>query len=108
MDADFDSNNERECVLCHYDLHLSAASCLCSPDRFACLIHAKNLCSCAWNMRIFLFRYDIRELNVLLDALGGKPSAVHRWGSFDLGLSLSSYISREKTHEPNLIGMTDK
>ncbi|THU63305.1 hypothetical protein C4D60_Mb01t14380 [Musa balbisiana] len=108
MDADFDSNNERECVLCHYDLHLSAASCLCSPDRFACLIHAKNLCSCAWNMRIFLFRYDITELNVLLDALGGKPSAVHRWGSFDLGLSLSSYISREKTHEPKLIGMTDK
>ncbi|XP_009391986.2 putative lysine-specific demethylase JMJ16 isoform X1 [Musa acuminata AAA Group] len=108
MDTDFDSNNERECVLCHYDLHLSAASCLCSPDRFACLIHAKNLCSCAWNTRIFLFRYDTRELNVLLDALGGKPSAVHRWGSFDLGLSLSSYISREKTHEPNLIGMTDK
>ncbi|KAJ8497639.1 hypothetical protein OPV22_008191 [Ensete ventricosum] len=108
MDADFDSNNERECVLCHYDLHLSAASCLCSPDRFACLIHAKNLCSCSWNTRIFLFRYNIGELNVLLDALGGKPSAVHRWGISDLGLSLSSYISREKTDEPDLTGLTDK
>ncbi|URD75868.1 FYRC [Musa troglodytarum] len=62
----------------------------------------------AKTLKIFLCRYDIRELNVLFDALGGKPSAVHRWGSFDLGLSLSSYISREKTHEPNLIGLTDK
>ncbi|WOL12938.1 hypothetical protein Cni_G21707 [Canna indica] len=96
MDGGFDVKNERECFLCHYDLHLSAASCPCSPDRFACMIHAKDLCSCSWSTRTFLFRYDISELSTLLDALSGKLSAIHKWGNFDLGLSLSSYISKEK------------
>ncbi|KAG1353943.1 Lysine-specific demethylase JMJ703 [Cocos nucifera] len=99
MDADFDCNCERECIVCHYDLHLSAAGCLCSPDRFACLNHAKQLCSCAWSTRFFLFHYEISELNVLLDALGGKLSAVHRWGLSDLGLSLSSHVAKEKTQK---------
>ncbi|XP_008802145.2 lysine-specific demethylase JMJ18 [Phoenix dactylifera] len=100
MDADFDANCERECIVCHYDLHLSAAGCLCSPDKFACQSHAKQLCSCAWSTRFSLFRYEISELNVLLDALGGKLSAVHRWGLSDLGLSLSSYVAKEKTQKP--------
>ncbi|XP_074564262.1 lysine-specific demethylase JMJ703-like isoform X2 [Curcuma longa] len=96
MDTDFNAEGTRECFLCHYDLHLSAAFCLCSPDRFACLFHAKNLCSCSWNMKRFLFLYEISELNVLLDALRGKLSAVHRWGVFDLKLSLSSLVSEMK------------
>ncbi|XP_017697487.2 lysine-specific demethylase JMJ18-like isoform X1 [Phoenix dactylifera] len=100
MDADFDANCERECIVCHYDLHLSAAGCPCSPDRFACLCHAKQLCSCAWSTRFFLFRYEIIELNVLVDALGGKLSAVHKWGLSDLGLSLSSYVAKDKTQKP--------
>ncbi|XP_020247173.1 lysine-specific demethylase JMJ703 isoform X1 [Asparagus officinalis] len=98
MDASFDVNCERECVVCHYDLHLSAVGCICSPDKFACLIHAKELCSCEWSTRIFLFRYEISDLNSLVDALGGKLSAVHRWGLSHLGLKLSSVV-REKTSE---------
>ncbi|XP_039116834.1 lysine-specific demethylase JMJ703-like isoform X3 [Dioscorea cayenensis subsp. rotundata] len=86
----FIANKERECVVCHYDLYLSVVGCPCSPDRFACLIHAKELCSCAWKTRFFLFRYEISELNVLLDALVGKLSAIHRWGSSQLGLSAVS------------------
>ncbi|CAL9155009.1 unnamed protein product [Musa hybrid cultivar] len=108
MDSSFDANSERECVICHYDLHLSAAKCQCSPDKFACLIHAKQLCSCAWTMRLFLFRYEISELNVLLDALGGRLSAVHRWGLFDLGLSLSSYVTKEKAQESKPVFVTNK
>ncbi|XP_010934317.1 putative lysine-specific demethylase JMJ16 [Elaeis guineensis] len=100
MDADFDANCERECIVCHYDLHLSAAGCPCSPDRFACLRHAKQLCSCAWSTRFFLFRYEINELNVLVDALGGKLSAVHKWGLSDLGLSLSSYVAKDRMQKP--------
>lgn len=102
MDAGFDANCERECVICHYDLHLSAVGCACSPDRFTCLIHAKELCSCDWSTRFFLFRYEVSELNILVDALGGKLSAIHRWGLSDLGLSLSSVITREKTPESKL------
>lgn len=108
MDSSFDVNSERECVICHYDLHLSAAKCQCSPDKFACLIHAKQLCSCAWTMRLFLFRYEISELNVLLDALGGRLSAVHRWGLFDLGLSLSSHVTKEKAQESKQVFVTNK
>ncbi|KAJ4776319.1 Transcription factor jumonji (jmj) family protein / zinc finger (C5HC2 type) family protein [Rhynchospora pubera] len=93
MDPDFDST-DRECVVCHYDLHLSAAGCTCNPDRFACLLHAKDLCTCDWSTRFFLFRYDITELNILADAVSGKLSAVHRWGLSHLRLSLSSCISK--------------
>ncbi|KAJ6824600.1 receptor-like serine/threonine-protein kinase [Iris pallida] len=102
MDVGFDANCERECVVCHYDLHLSAAGCPCSPDKFACLTHAKQLCSCAWSSRFFFFRYDINELNTLVDALGGKLRAIHRWGLSDLGLRLSSSLKKEKTTDPKL------
>ncbi|TVU27776.1 hypothetical protein EJB05_19277, partial [Eragrostis curvula] len=98
MDAEFDST-DRECALCYYDLYLSASSCSCCPEKYTCLAHAKQLCSCDWDRRIFLFRYDINELNILADALGGKLSAIHRWGVSDLGLSLSSCVKREKVQE---------
>uniref|UniRef100_A0A1D1Y1R8 Putative lysine-specific demethylase JMJ14 n=1 Tax=Anthurium amnicola TaxID=1678845 RepID=A0A1D1Y1R8_9ARAE len=99
MDANFDANSEQECDICHYDLHLSAVGCSCSSERFACLEHAKQMCSCTWDRRFFLFRYEIGELNVLLDAVGGKLSAVHRWALSDLGLSLSSYVNKDKMQE---------
>ncbi|KAM1039047.1 hypothetical protein ACFX13_034376 [Malus domestica] len=96
MDNNFDAINERECSICFFDLHLSAAGCHhCSPDRYACLNHAKKFCSCAWSAKFFLFRYDMDELNILLEALEGKLSAVYRWARLDLGLALSSYISKD-------------
>jgi hypothetical protein len=98
MDAEFDSA-DRECAWCYYDLHLSASGCPCSPEKYACLVHAKQLCSCEWDKRFFLFRYDVNELNILADALGGKLSAIHRWGVSDLGLSLSSCVKREKVQD---------
>ncbi|KAK8940673.1 putative lysine-specific demethylase JMJ14 [Platanthera zijinensis] len=97
MESSFDTESERECVLCHYDLHLSAAGCRCSPDKFSCLIHAKHLCTCEWKNRFFLFRYEISELNTLSDAVGGKLSAVHKWGLHDLNLTLSSCINKDKS-----------
>ncbi|KAG0478826.1 hypothetical protein HPP92_013545 [Vanilla planifolia] len=86
MDKDFDFSNERECFFCFYDLHLSAAGCECSLDRFACLNHADLLCSCESSRKFFLFRYSIDELNTLVDALEGNSSAVQSWVSYDLGL----------------------
>ncbi|KAK8545478.1 hypothetical protein V6N13_066759 [Hibiscus sabdariffa] len=95
MDSTFDATSERECSICFFDLHLSAAGCHCSPDRYACLNHAKQLCSCARGAKVFLFRYNINELNILVDALEGKLSAIYRWARLDLGLSLSSYDSKD-------------
>ncbi|AQK83540.1 lysine-specific demethylase JMJ703 isoform X1 [Zea mays] len=102
MDSEFDST-DRECALCYYDLHLSASGCPCSPEKYACLVHAKQLCSCDWDKRFFLFRYDVNELNILADALGGKLSAIHRWGVSDLGLSLSSCVKREKVQDSKTV-----
>ncbi|XP_022719057.1 putative lysine-specific demethylase JMJ16 isoform X2 [Durio zibethinus] len=95
MESNFDATSERECSICFFDLHLSAAGCHCCPDRYACLNHAKQFCSCARGAKIFLFRYDINELNILVEALEGKLSAIYRWARLDLGLALSSYVSKD-------------
>lgn len=102
MESSFDATSERECSICLFDLHLSAVGCHCSSDRYACLIHARHFCSCAWGAKFFLFRYDINELNILVEALEGKLSSVYRWARLDLGLALSSYISRDKMQVDNL------
>lgn len=103
MDVNFDTTCERECLVCFYDLHLSAVGCQCSPETFACLNHAKQLCACPYSEKVFLFRYEIEELNVLADALGGKLSAIYRWAKLDLGLTLTSYVSKDKAKIPNII-----
>ncbi|KAF8039281.1 hypothetical protein BT93_B1727 [Corymbia citriodora subsp. variegata] len=104
MENTFDATTERECTICFFDLHLSAAGCRCSPDRYTCLNHAKHLCSCAWGSRFFLSRYDINELNILVEALEGKLSAIYRWARLDLGLALSSYVSKEHLQAPGVNG----
>lgn len=96
MESSFDANIERECSVCHFDLHLSAVGCRhCSPDKYACLKHAKQLCSCSWDAKIFLFRYDVSELNMLVDALEGNLCSIYRWARFDMGFSLSSCAPTE-------------
>lgn len=105
MDNKFDAVSKRECSICFYDLHLSAVRCSCSMDRYSCLNHAKQLCSCAWSEKIFVFRYEISKLNILIEALEGKLSAVYRWAREELKLSLYSYISsKDDSQAPNHIG----
>lgn len=101
MESNFDAASERECSVCLFDLHLSAAGCHCSPDKYACLNHAKQLCPCAWGDKFFLFRYDISELYILVEALEGKLSSIYRWARLDLGLALSSYVNRDSMHVSN-------
>ncbi|KAJ1409286.1 JmjN domain [Sesbania bispinosa] len=36
------------------------------------------------------------ELNILVEALEGKLSAIYRWAKLDLGLALTSYVSADK------------
>lgn len=86
MEKDFDLESERECFSCYYDLHLSAGSCKCSPERFACLEHVKNFCSCEDEDTFVLIRYTIDELRMLVKALEGGLDAVKLFASKDLGL----------------------
>ncbi|MQL97854.1 hypothetical protein Taro_030551 [Colocasia esculenta] len=99
MDKDYDSLAERECACCFYDLHLSAAGCECSPNRFSCLKHANLLCTCEPGKRFFLFRYGTEELDMLVEALEGSATAVQKWMLLDPGISHSNAISLEKLED---------
>lgn len=107
MDKNFGATCKRECSICLRDLHLSAVGCACSNDKFACLDHAKQLCSCTWSSRILLYRYDVNELNVLCQAVDGKLSAVYKWAKEDLGLTVHSIASKRSKQTPeNVNGST--
>ncbi|CAL9761445.1 unnamed protein product [Musa acuminata subsp. burmannicoides] len=97
MDKDFDLSTERECFLCSYDLHLSAAGCECSPHRYGCLSHAKHVCSCEPSKKILLVRYNLDELNALVVALEGDVGAVkcHRLEDFGLVLPMQLKLLEE-------------
>ncbi|KAK7245357.1 hypothetical protein RIF29_40197 [Crotalaria pallida] len=97
MDGTFDATGKRECSICMRDLHLSAVVCSCSEDKFACLDHAKQLCSCTWIKKTLLYRYEISQLNFLHQALNGKLSAVYKWAKEDLGLTVASLASKGST-----------
>ncbi|KAK6150177.1 hypothetical protein DH2020_017702 [Rehmannia glutinosa] len=83
MENDFDLNTERECFSCFYDLHLFAACCNCSSNKFACLKHANLICSCETDDKLVLLRYTIDELNTLVKALEGCTDALEVWASKD-------------------------
>lgn len=86
MGNDFDLYTERECFSCCYDLHLSAVGCECSPDRYSCLKHASLFCSCEMDRRFVLLRYNIDELNKLLEALEGESLALEFWANKNFGI----------------------
>ncbi|GAB4830538.1 hypothetical protein Ancab_020302 [Ancistrocladus abbreviatus] len=100
VDKSFDAVAKRECITCNSDLFLSAATCLCNPNRYSCLYHTRRLCHCPWSEKIFLFRYEINELNILAEALEGKFSAIHMWLKGDLGLALELNPSNGRLHIP--------
>ncbi|KAM0001779.1 putative chromatin remodeling & transcription regulator FYR family [Helianthus debilis subsp. tardiflorus] len=96
MDTNFDSVNERECSVCYFDLHLSASGCHnCSPEKYSCLSHANQFCSCSSGSKYFLFRYDMSDLEILVEALEGKLSAIYRWAKKDLGLYLTDHLNKD-------------
>ncbi|KAG6395847.1 hypothetical protein SASPL_141976 [Salvia splendens] len=83
MERDFDVNTERECISCFYDLHLSAACCNCSPDRYTCLKHANLVTCCDPENRQVLLRHTIDELKSLVGALEGSMFPQRAWVSND-------------------------
>ncbi|GFQ07428.1 lysine-specific demethylase jmj18 [Phtheirospermum japonicum] len=84
MEKDFDLDAERECFSCFYDLHLFAACCDCSSEKFACLKHANRVCGCDQdNTRFVLLRHTVDELNTLVRALEGSVDDLEIWASED-------------------------
>ncbi|KAL2619897.1 hypothetical protein R1flu_000102 [Riccia fluitans] len=100
MDRIYDSTDERECAECHYDLHLSAIGCECSPEKYVCLPHAKLLCGCPWGRKSVLYRYDILQLELLVAALEDKAGALGVWMQQEQCLtSFQSYYPHSGTGE---------
>uniref|UniRef100_A0A2P2IXC2 Uncharacterized protein MANES_03G066800 n=1 Tax=Rhizophora mucronata TaxID=61149 RepID=A0A2P2IXC2_RHIMU len=104
MGKGFNLNGEIECFLCFYDLHLSAASCRCSPGKFACLKHANRFCSCEIDNRSVYIRYTMNELYSLVEALEGELDAIKLWASNAHGL----VSTRETDIHPSDLGVTDE
>ncbi|KAE8662518.1 Transcription factor jumonji family protein / zinc finger family protein, putative isoform 2 [Hibiscus syriacus] len=96
-DKNFSSTGKKECSICYFDLFLSAVHCPCSAVRYSCLNHAKRLCSCTWTEKVFLYRYEISELNILVEAVEGKFSAAYTWAREDLNLGLLNYTPKENS-----------
>lgn len=92
MEKDFDATKEKECIVCSYDLHMSAAYCRCSPHKFSCLEHVEKLCKCGWDAKTYLFRSSVSDLNTLVEAVEGKFGAYIKWGKQERGWSLSSFL----------------
>ncbi|MCD7465181.1 hypothetical protein HAX54_000746 [Datura stramonium] len=113
MDKSFGLKDEQECFSCYYDLHLSAVSCKCSPEQFSCLKHSNLMCSCEPYNKIVLVRYNMDELNKLVQALEGNDGETHAFWSdqqkHPLGNSLSNEHGRKanKTSTSLVIQETD-
>ncbi|XP_031131092.1 lysine-specific demethylase JMJ18-like isoform X1 [Ipomoea triloba] len=84
MGRDFDLKSETECFECFYDLYLSAASCSCSPEKFACLEHANLICSCNPENKRVVLRYTLDDFKTLVKALEGNSDAIKMWIAKDL------------------------
>eukprot|EP00897_Mesotaenium_endlicherianum_P000605 jgi/Mesen1/10545/ME000083S10045 len=57
---------DEECIICHYYLHLSAIACDCRPGEVVCLEHARRLCECQPSKRRLLYRHSLAELEDLV------------------------------------------
>ncbi|XP_073156176.1 putative lysine-specific demethylase JMJ16 isoform X2 [Henckelia pumila] len=97
-----DAATKRECSICLCDLYLSATCCLCSPDKYTCLHHAKQLCCCtSWADKIFLFRYEIAKLDSLVEALEGNLRATHIWVKKKIQPIPDSCAMKDSLHQPD-------
>eukprot|EP00249_Psilotum_nudum_P024703 c29269_g2_i1 orf=563-4357(-) len=96
MDSAFDAAKEKECFICHYDLHLSAVGCECCPEQYACLVHAELLCACGHAKKFALYRYQMSELDSIVAALECQLVASDRQLSQDQICSLKFSSAPEK------------
>ncbi|VFQ97411.1 unnamed protein product [Cuscuta campestris] len=83
MDTDYNLKDERECFECFYDLHLSAATCNCTLEKFACLTHADHICSCKPDNKTVFLRYSMDDFKKLVKALEGNADAIKMWAFKD-------------------------
>ncbi|KAH7294151.1 hypothetical protein KP509_28G058700 [Ceratopteris richardii] len=107
MDKNFDSTDAKECIVCHYDLHLSAVGCECAQERYTCLEHVHDLCPCEKSRKHALYRYEILELEAIATALR-KNSKLSDDSQQLLELSAGSQTSMAKCIELKIQGFANE
>ncbi|CAM6090958.1 unnamed protein product [Calypogeia fissa] len=60
------AEEDAECIICRYYLHLSAVVCRCRPGKAVCLQHARQLCECSADQQSLVYRFTMAELEDLL------------------------------------------
>eukprot|EP00854_Cymbomonas_tetramitiformis_P007771 gene7771-9237_t len=61
-----DADEDLQCSICRYYVHLGAVVCDCDPERVACLHHSVQLCDCAPHKRTMLWRHSLAHLESLV------------------------------------------
>ncbi|GKC86105.1 lysine-specific demethylase JMJ18 [Tanacetum coccineum] len=83
---------------------MSAATCNCSSDRFTCLKHANDLCSCEPDQRSVYLRHTFDELTILVDSLEGDLVSLHKCAlrilAKDNGGHVNAYTIKEAAVHP--------
>ncbi|KAL2610474.1 hypothetical protein R1flu_029047 [Riccia fluitans] len=78
------AEEDEECIICRYYLHLSSVVCRCRPGKAVCLQHARQLCECNADQQCLHYRFSLAELDDLVshedqeseDAKVGELAAV--------------------------------
>ncbi|KAG6545509.1 hypothetical protein Mapa_013111 [Marchantia paleacea] len=60
------AEEDAECIICRYYLHLSSVVCRCRPGKAVCLQHARQLCECSADQQCLQYRFSLAELDDLL------------------------------------------
>ena len=64
---------DKDCCVCACDIYLSAVVCLCRPGEGACLRHAREMCECAGERRMLLYRWTVEEMRGLVEGKALPP-----------------------------------
>lgn len=76
---EFKPDDERQCELCKTTCFLTAVTCKCSGNLFACLKHCRSLCECPAVDKTVKFRYTLDELLTMLKRLKLKSESFDEW-----------------------------
>lgn len=71
-------DDERLCEVCKTTCFLSSVSCS-DCKHMVCLQHASNICQCPLEKKTLNYRYDMDELNIMLQTLDFRVKSFDKW-----------------------------
>ncbi|KAM4587202.1 lysine (K)-specific demethylase 5Ba isoform 1-T1 [Odontesthes bonariensis] len=72
-------DEERQCFKCRTTCYLSGITCVCSPNKMACLYHAQDLCSCPRSNLTLHFKFSLDELYPVLASVKLRAESYKDW-----------------------------